>query len=277
MLDRLQTLIEFERLGSTTAVAEALRITQPSVSKRMAQLEAELGVQLFEKSGRKLTLTESAKTIIARCRPLIAELKSLTYEVGAHQKLKKQIEIGVSDSLLGSWGAGAFQKIQKSQPHVHLNLHAHRGPRVISLVGSGDYQMGLVAGHMKSSSGLVELTVRKEEMVLVGQSASNRDLIASEENSLTWNEVGLSVLAQNMRVTQRLESFFAVAQMARAQSSLGLVPRGVAEALRLRSAEIKSLRPKVFRTVKLVARKTLLLDPTVKDWAHTFVKLSNSL
>ncbi|NQZ00070.1 MAG: LysR family transcriptional regulator [Bdellovibrionales bacterium] len=277
MLERLQTLIEFERLGSTAAVADTLRITQPSVSKRLSQLEAELDLPLFEKVGRNLVLTDSARALVNRCKPLISELKSLTHEIKQTTTTNKSLQIGVSDSLLGSWGAMAFQKIQKLRPEVSLYLHAHRGPRVVSLVRSGDYQVGMVAGQLKASSDLVELSARKEEMVLVGAKDGSSSLIASEESSLTWNEIGQQVINQGYRVEQRLESFFAVAQMAQARMGAGLVPRGVAEALRLKNTEIKSLRPKVNRTVKLIARKTILLDPVVRDWSSDLIKLSNTL
>ena len=59
----LQTFHEVARLGSVTGAAKQLGRSQPAVSHRLRALEAELGVPLFEKVGRRLKLTDYGRRL----------------------------------------------------------------------------------------------------------------------------------------------------------------------------------------------------------------------
>jgi molybdate transport repressor ModE-like protein len=61
---RLQLLREISRRGSIKAAAEAMEITPSAVSQQLAILEREAGVQLLEKSGRRVRLTEAAQRLV---------------------------------------------------------------------------------------------------------------------------------------------------------------------------------------------------------------------
>lgn len=71
---RLQTFRDVAELGSLAAAARASRQDPSAVSRSIAGLEAELGVRLFQRSTRRLTLTEAGETYLSRIRPLLEEL-----------------------------------------------------------------------------------------------------------------------------------------------------------------------------------------------------------
>ena len=54
--------------GSFSAAAERLFLTQPAVSKRIAQLEQQLGTRLFDRVGRRIRLTEAGEALRPRAR-----------------------------------------------------------------------------------------------------------------------------------------------------------------------------------------------------------------
>ena len=72
-IDELRAFIEVAQTGSFSQAAEALFLTQPAVSKRVANLEAELGLQLFDRIGRRTALTEAGSTLLPRARELPME------------------------------------------------------------------------------------------------------------------------------------------------------------------------------------------------------------
>lgn len=77
MSDRLQELAVFVRVGesgSFTRAARDLRLSQPSVSRIVGELEARLGVRLLLRTTRRLTLTAAGAEFLARARDIIAEL-----------------------------------------------------------------------------------------------------------------------------------------------------------------------------------------------------------
>src|SRR4249919_4367693 len=81
--DRLKPLRAFcqaARLGSVSRAAEALYLSQPAVSLQLQALERDLGLPLFERVGRRLTLTREGTTLYELARPLIEGLDGLEGE-----------------------------------------------------------------------------------------------------------------------------------------------------------------------------------------------------
>ena len=76
-MDRIAAMQAFVRVveaGSFSAVARELRTTQPSVSKRVAALEARLGVKLLARSTRHLSLTDEGRRYYEQCRQILEAL-----------------------------------------------------------------------------------------------------------------------------------------------------------------------------------------------------------
>jgi DNA-binding transcriptional LysR family regulator len=70
----LKAFIEVAETGSFSRAAEALFITQPAVSKRIAALETQLGVSLFDRIGKQIQLTEAGRALIPGSKRILAEL-----------------------------------------------------------------------------------------------------------------------------------------------------------------------------------------------------------
>jgi len=74
-LSTLQTLVEVVRQGSFAAVARERNVDPSSVSRAIANLEKDLGIRLFQRTTRQLSLTEAGAVYYERVEPLIDELK----------------------------------------------------------------------------------------------------------------------------------------------------------------------------------------------------------
>lgn len=72
----LEWLTRVVRSGSFAAAARELNLDPSSISRAVAGLEAELGVRLFQRSTRKLALTEAGATFVGRLVPLLEELEA---------------------------------------------------------------------------------------------------------------------------------------------------------------------------------------------------------
>ena len=83
MLDlrRLRLLAELEARGTITAVADALSYSPSSVSQQLALLEAEAGVPLLTKSGRRVLLTPQAHVLVAHTAQLLDRLELMESEL----------------------------------------------------------------------------------------------------------------------------------------------------------------------------------------------------
>lgn len=101
-LGSLAMFVAVAEHGGFSAAAEKLHLTQPALSKRVAQLEAELGLRLLDRLGRQVVPTEAGKLLLARARGLLAEaadtrraLAALTEGVGGTLRIATSHHIGL--------------------------------------------------------------------------------------------------------------------------------------------------------------------------------------
>ena len=269
MIENIEALIVLAREDTITKTATRLRITQSAVSKRLAALEAAIGEPVIEKKGRGVALTETGLRLVSQAQPLLSELRSVlaTQQSGSHM----DVTVGVSESLLCSWGAEVLHRAEKATPGLRLSPHTHRSPVVLDRVRSGEYMLGLCSGLEKLPSGIVGETVFREPMVLIGNKSqldreANATLLSIEPQSVTWRSLGAAASTLGLRPTQTLETFFAVAQVANVGFGVGLVPLGVARAMRISPKKIHPVTPQLTRPVTIIGQKTAYNKPAIRKF-----------
>jgi len=103
--------------------AEQLAMSQPPLSQAILQLERQLGVTLFDRSGRKVTLTETGRAFAAECRTLIAAARH-AQEVAtqADAGLTGTLRVGVVTSALSEPLLSTLAAFRHARPRVDLQL-----------------------------------------------------------------------------------------------------------------------------------------------------------
>ena len=76
-ISQLRTLVHVAELGSLSKAADRLHIAQPALSRQVRMLEAELGIQLFNRHGRGMVLTENGHEVLRHARRVFAELDEI--------------------------------------------------------------------------------------------------------------------------------------------------------------------------------------------------------
>ena len=82
-LRELKYFLAVAQAGSISGAAEALYITQPSLSRQMQNLEREVGGALFERGKRRITLTERGKLLKKRAEEMLELYEKTVSEVSA--------------------------------------------------------------------------------------------------------------------------------------------------------------------------------------------------
>ena len=257
----LETLVAFHQTGSVTEASTALRITQSSASKRLAQLEAISGTQLFKRQGRQISLTDAGLQMASKAREAMATLKSI---LEPQSTSSSNIVIGVSESILTSWGAEVLQKALRRIEGLRLEIHAHRSPVIVDKVRMGAYDVGICAGSSFGAQGLVSDPLRQEQMVLVSRKNSDtKELISIETNASTWKSISRHVKEQGYRITRYQESYASAVNMATYGFGTTLAPEGIAKRMTRGYSKSMVLTQTGFtRPVSLVYRKSLLQNET---------------
>jgi DNA-binding transcriptional LysR family regulator len=102
MTDRLLALRTFVRTaqcGSFSRAGRELRLSQPSVSRIVAQLEKEIGASLLVRSTHALTLTEAGADYLARIEPLLSALEEADHAARGARELRGVLRVGASISF----------------------------------------------------------------------------------------------------------------------------------------------------------------------------------
>ncbi|MEM7155713.1 MAG: LysR family transcriptional regulator [Myxococcota bacterium] len=97
----LELVLSIDREGSLRGAAKALRISHPTVSRRIAVLQEKLGVHLFEREGRQLRLTAAGEDLAQTAARIEAEVDGLGRRIaGQDHRLEGRVTVAVSPSML---------------------------------------------------------------------------------------------------------------------------------------------------------------------------------
>ncbi len=149
-LDGMRTFVTVVRHGSFSAAARELAMSPQLVSKYVARLEDRLGVLLFNRSTRRLSLTEAGHAYGERCRQVlddIDEMESALGDLGAHPRGTLRINAPMSFGVTHL--APAVAAYQVSHPAVHVEMQM--SDRVVDVVAEG-FDLAVRIGKLEESA-----------------------------------------------------------------------------------------------------------------------------
>jgi DNA-binding transcriptional LysR family regulator len=144
----LQQLVYFRAaasLGSFNAAARALHCTQPAVSEQVRQLERELGVALFARGGRGLTLTSAGRAFLGHAERVAEAADDALASVGRpHTRRDRVVTMGVFRNAPYYDIAGLAARFCAVEPDSRLQLPGQNSSDVAAAVRAGELEAGLV-------------------------------------------------------------------------------------------------------------------------------------
>jgi DNA-binding transcriptional LysR family regulator len=137
-LAQLEAFLQVAHHHSFSRAAEALFLTQPSVTARIQSLERELGERLFERSGRSVTLTDAGIAFIPHAQRALTAVQEGADAIDAvrHGEVGS-IRIGASSSI-GTYSLPVvLERFRDKRPGVHVNLTTGQTEDVVERLLSG--------------------------------------------------------------------------------------------------------------------------------------------
>ena len=160
----LRAFVAVARFGSFSEAARQLNVVPSVAAKRVTQLEHMVGVQLFERSTRKVALTEAGDQFLARARMLIAELDdTLTGLRRAGDRLEGRILMMVPTTLhmlVLSDVLSAFLR-----EHEHITMELALVNRSVNPAEEG-FDLSITGHAANSYEGVVDVPLHQFEQVL---------------------------------------------------------------------------------------------------------------
>jgi DNA-binding transcriptional LysR family regulator len=122
-LAQLEAFLQVARHRSFSRAAEALFLTQPSVTARIQTLERELGERLFERTGRSVTLTDAGVAFMTHAQRAITAVQEGVDAIEAvrHGDVGS-IRVGASSSIATYALPRAIKRFRMARPRVHIHL-----------------------------------------------------------------------------------------------------------------------------------------------------------
>ncbi len=118
-----QYFIAIAETGSFSKAAMAHTIAQSALSRRIRDLELDLGVPLFYRNGRGVVVTEAGATFLARARSILADVAKIRSELNAsHASLKGVVTLGVPPSVGLVLLAPLLSQIRNDFPGIQMRV-----------------------------------------------------------------------------------------------------------------------------------------------------------
>ena len=137
-MDSISALLAFVRTaeaGSIVGAARVLGLSASAVGKRIARLEQELGTRLFQRTTRRVHLTDEGELLLQRCRRALDELAEAQADLARRQQAPRGLlRIGLP-TIGYRFLLPVLPGFQQRYPHVQLELDFN--DRLIDVVGEG--------------------------------------------------------------------------------------------------------------------------------------------
>jgi DNA-binding transcriptional LysR family regulator len=152
-LPHLGTFAKAAERGSFTAAAVELGLTQAAVSQRIALLERELRVSLFDRKAGRICLTAAGQELYAYARRIL-ELHAEAREVmgGLHVPVSGELPIGASSVPAECYLPALLSTFHEEYPHVHVRAFVGDSSSVVKDVEKGQVSLGLVGQRFDAPS-----------------------------------------------------------------------------------------------------------------------------
>jgi len=145
----LRYFLAVAREGSITAAANALHITQPTLSKQLMDLEDELGKALFIRGKRKITLTEDGLLLRKRAEEILDLVDKTEKELTEDTRdISGDIHIGGGETVATSFLAEAAFQLRQKHPDVHFHLFSSNTEAVTERLDKGLLDFAIIIGEV---------------------------------------------------------------------------------------------------------------------------------
>ena len=144
----LRYFLAVAREENITAAAERLHVTQPTLSKQLMDLEAELGAKLFERGKRKITLTEEGMFFRGRAQEIVdlADKTEAAFNSGS-QGVAGDIYIGCGETRGMKEIIKVMKRVNSDYPDIRFHLYSGNDEDVSERLDKGLVDFGLFVGN----------------------------------------------------------------------------------------------------------------------------------
>ncbi|MHA6325951.1 LysR substrate-binding domain-containing protein [Roseivivax sp. CAU 1753] len=282
-LRQLRYFDALARHGHFGRAAAALAISQPALSVQIKELEQGLGVRLFDRGGRQVSLTGFGEDFALRVRTILREVDALAEMARASgARLSGRLRLGIIPTIAPYLLPRLIGRLTDTHPGIDIHVRETLTARLIDELGEGRIDAAIVALPV-SEPALTEMALFDEEFVLIrpmdqaaepvpdGEALQKMRLLLLEEGHC-FRDQALSFCKMPAHLPREgLEgsSLATLVQMVGAGIGVTLIPE-MAVPVETRSAAVSVARfraPRPCRKVGMIWRRSSPLAAQLADLA----------
>jgi DNA-binding transcriptional LysR family regulator len=186
-LTQLRSVVAISEHGSFRQAAAALQIAQPSLSQHIRRLEQELGVQLFDRTRRPVTLTEPGQVLLARSEQILRSVTEASSEVRDFDaNYHGRVAVGAMQYLVRLELPALLATFRREHAATDLYLRIGNTEEVADLLIEGEIDIGLLHAESKPlPDGFATRKLRTERLVVI----MSRDDELTARSKIQWSDL----------------------------------------------------------------------------------------
>ncbi|WP_268870993.1 LysR family transcriptional regulator [Ureibacillus manganicus] len=198
-MQNLEAFIYVVYSGSFSKAAEALYLSQPSISARIRSLENDLNTTLLKRDGRKSLLTEAGKNFLPFAEKILEQYQKGIYKLNQQLYIPDQISIGCSNSVSSYLLPEIIPHLINKFPELNITIQSYHSEEVVSKVLNQEVDFGIVREitHPKINSILIlnshvglyaspDHPLIKMQERMTKEDLSNYEFVFYDHNSTDW-------------------------------------------------------------------------------------------
>jgi LysR family transcriptional regulator, hydrogen peroxide-inducible genes activator len=145
--------------------ADALGVSQPALSAAVSALESHLGVQLVERTTRRVLLTPEGQSLLEQARAVVAAVDALVDEASGQRALSGRLRIGVIPTVAPYLLPSLLRSMRRRMPELSPEVREEQTHRLLGDLAAARIDVAVLA-LPSGASGVAELPLYDEDFVL---------------------------------------------------------------------------------------------------------------
>ncbi len=233
-LPELSAFVAVAEAGTVRAAAERLALSQPALSRRVQRLEAQLGVQLFIRTGQRLRLSEAGARLLAEARTHFEALdRALNAVRDAARYGTAAVTVGCSATLCAEILPPALVEYARTHPRVQVRILDLPVSQIEQAVRNSEADFALTVLGVEEP-GLVQDVLAEEPLVLLAPASHP----LAGRSAVNWAElqhpplIATGLQSANRRLLERVQTKIGMAlewrhEVQRLSTAVELVAAGI--------------------------------------------------
>lgn len=272
-----------------TKAGQAAGLTQSAITRQIAGMESRLGVRLFERTTRSVTLTAAGAALYARSGEILAGVDDAVKALRTRFDVGPEVlRVGIARTIGLAYLPGFFRKFQRAHPEVQVRVAHHASAFILAAVEGGELDVGLVAAPPVLPSGVIVARKFADEFIAIAPPQFNapKSIAPTELNRLFSSTKWLlisdeTVTGKRLRawlhregvkpeITMDADSFDLIVNLVSLGFGVSFVPHRVL-ALHPQTRPVRRIivKPKFSRELLVVVRQQQNVPTMVDDFIRS--------